>query len=59
MDHVIPISRGGSHTRENVVPACRSCNSKKGDLMLLEWVFLNAGALARSGKGVRRQLRVA
>lgn len=30
-DHVIPISKGGKHTAENVVPACRSCNSKKGN----------------------------
>lgn len=29
MDHVIPLSRGGSHTASNVVPACRSCNSSK------------------------------
>lgn len=29
-DHVIPLSLGGPHTKENVVPACRSCNSKKG-----------------------------
>lgn len=28
-DHVIPLSRGGSHTVNNVVPACRSCNSRK------------------------------
>jgi len=28
-DHVIPISKGGHHTKQNVVPACRSCNSKK------------------------------
>jgi 5-methylcytosine-specific restriction endonuclease McrA len=30
MDHLTPLSRGGSHTRSNVVPACRPCNSKKG-----------------------------
>jgi len=32
-DHVIPISKGGDNTKENVVPACRSCNSKKGAKM--------------------------
>src|SRR5438132_2828315 len=30
VEHVIPLSRGGENRRENVVPACRSCNSKKG-----------------------------
>ena len=31
MDHVVPLSRGGKHTKSNVVPACRSCNSSKKD----------------------------
>lgn len=30
-DHLTPLSKGGSHTASNVVPACRSCNSKKND----------------------------
>lgn len=29
LDHVIPKSRGGTHTWDNVVAACRRCNSKK------------------------------
>jgi 5-methylcytosine-specific restriction endonuclease McrA len=28
-DHITPLSKGGSHTLANVVPACQSCNSKK------------------------------
>jgi 5-methylcytosine-specific restriction endonuclease McrA len=31
LDHVIPRSKGGQHTWNNVVAACESCNSKKGD----------------------------
>ncbi len=31
MDHVVPRSRGGMHTWENVVAACRRCNAKKRD----------------------------
>jgi len=30
-DHVVPVSRGGLHTQNNVVPACKSCNSSKGN----------------------------
>lgn len=29
VDHVIPRSRGGGHTWENVVAACRRCNARK------------------------------
>lgn len=35
-DHVIPISKGGHNTKENVVPACGSCNSKKHDKLLIK-----------------------
>jgi len=31
LDHVLPRSRGGPHTWENVVASCRSCNSRKED----------------------------
>ncbi len=30
IDHVVPRSRGGSHTWDNVVAACRRCNLRKG-----------------------------
>ena len=31
IDHVLPRSRGGDHTWENVVACCRPCNIRKGD----------------------------
>lgn len=31
VDHVVPRSRGGAHTWENVVAACRPCNLHKAD----------------------------
>lgn len=36
IDHVVPRSRGGAHEWENVVAACRRCNSTKGDRLLSE-----------------------
>ena len=31
IDHVIPLSKGGGHVPENIVPACVTCNSAKKD----------------------------
>ncbi len=31
VDHVVPRSRGGRHVWDNVVAACRRCNTKKRD----------------------------
>jgi 5-methylcytosine-specific restriction endonuclease McrA len=36
LDHVIPRSRGGQHTWENLVSACRGCNHRKGGKLLAE-----------------------
>ena len=36
IDHVVPRSRGGQHVWENVVAACRPCNTKKEDRLLTE-----------------------
>ncbi len=34
IDHVIPRSKGGAHTWDNVVACCRRCNTYKGDRLL-------------------------
>jgi 5-methylcytosine-specific restriction endonuclease McrA len=36
LDHIIPRSRGGQSTWENLVASCRSCNGKKGNRLLKE-----------------------
>lgn len=30
-DHVIPISKGGTNSKDNIAPACNDCNMKKRD----------------------------
>ena len=47
VDHVVPRSRGGAHDWENVVTACRRCNTRKSDR-----------PLAESGLWLRREPRV-
>jgi 5-methylcytosine-specific restriction endonuclease McrA len=37
MDHVIPLSRGGSSEKINLVPCCKECNNKKKYLLPTEW----------------------
>ena len=37
MDHIIPLSRGGRSTKDNLVPCCKVCNSKKKSLLPVEW----------------------
>jgi 5-methylcytosine-specific restriction endonuclease McrA len=39
LDHILPRSRGGDHTWENVVACCRPCNIKKGDRLPTEAGF--------------------
>ncbi len=37
MDHKIPLSRGGTSEKINIVAACRECNSRKKYMMPTEW----------------------
>lgn len=34
LDHIIPLSKGGSHTLDNVACCCRECNNEKADLLI-------------------------
>ena len=54
LDHVVPLSREGSHTIENLVAACRPCNSRKGARDELEYRALLA--LEALIEGRRRRL---
>lgn len=37
LDHVVPLSRGGSNWPANLRPACARCNKSKGKKKLSEW----------------------
>lgn len=36
-EHVIPVSRGGHYTADNIIPACRSCNASKNNKIMQDW----------------------
>jgi 5-methylcytosine-specific restriction endonuclease McrA len=41
-DHYKPISRGGLHCRDNIVPACKSCNCSKNARDPEKWLARRA-----------------
>lgn len=38
-DHLLAVSKGGSTTQRNIVPACGACNSSKGNTDWREWLM--------------------
>jgi len=36
-EHFVSVSHGGGYTHNNIIPACRSCNSKKHNKDFFEW----------------------
>jgi len=37
MDHVVPLTRGGKSVKGNLAVCCKECNSRKKNLLPLEW----------------------
>ncbi len=37
MDHLVPLAMGGKSSRDNLVPSCKDCNTKKKSMMPMEW----------------------
>jgi 5-methylcytosine-specific restriction endonuclease McrA len=42
IDHVVPLARGGKHCNDNLVAACKSCNTSKNDNLVHEWTWREA-----------------
>lgn len=60
LDHVCPVSRGGTHAPGNLVIACQSCNQLKGSSLPLEFFSRHpwAGAnFMRYARAVHRALK--
>lgn len=56
LDHVIPLSKGGKHSIDNVVPACLHCNDSKGARTPEQWLqSLITGRGSDASKSVREQ----
>jgi len=41
VDHEIPLSRGGTDDRENLLLSCRRCNKRRGDRLPWEFVIVH------------------
>ncbi|HVE45580.1 MAG TPA: HNH endonuclease [Acidimicrobiales bacterium] len=52
IDHVVPRSKGGGHTWDNVVAACRPCNTRKEDRLLHETSLILRRAPTAPREGV-------
>ena len=39
VEHVEPLCRGGTHSRDNLRAACRDCNSRKGGRAFKGWLL--------------------
>lgn len=41
LDHIVPVSKGGSNESTNLATCCKNCNSKKGDSCFIEYCATN------------------
>ena len=46
-DHFIPVAKGGSYTKDNIIPACSTCNNGKNASAPLEWLVMQDHGLVK------------
>lgn len=56
LDHLTPKADGGADTADNLVLACRSCNSRRQDKSLREWAAV-AVELTFTARSIRAHAR--
>ncbi len=55
MDHLVPLTRGGRSTRDNLVPSCKACNIRKKNMLPLEWeAYLDTFRVEKDNAGVSK-----
>lgn len=45
VDHIFPVSKGGTNDPTNLITACRGCNSSKGKKLFIDWYHSYMGDL--------------
>jgi 5-methylcytosine-specific restriction endonuclease McrA len=43
LDHLVPLKDGGTHAWDNLLAACKSCNSSKNASELTDWLYARHG----------------
>lgn len=46
-DHIMPLSRGGKHSKHNLIACCTSCNMHKNNLTVREFALLKDNSKKR------------
>lgn len=59
LDHLRPLSKGGSNRSENLVTACKSCNSKRQDRSVRSFCIAVAAYLGQDWRVVWFRVRAA
>jgi 5-methylcytosine-specific restriction endonuclease McrA len=62
LDHVRPLSGGGTNRWDNFIPCCKSCNSSKATKEAAEWIHSQRGVVGLANalvfmKSVRKAMR--